>query len=276
MIPKVCVGVPVYNEADYIENTLLSLKRQNFDDVHFIVSDNASSDGTWEICQAIAADDKRFLLHKNAENVGALNNFEQVFRNSDSDYFMWLGGHDYISENYIEKAANMLDVDMNLSLVCGMPTMIKSGHQDKLLDTAIYKYSEKRLGRYLQCVRELYDCTIVHSLFRRPAMDGFTFRATTGPDMVMIARMLWHGQLAYMSGENYFRRYFDTRPGSYEERIVGRPCNLSYYDLLRYYLDDFSLLYNGDVRMKSYLENEIIATFSKKFGIHRLLPNDGV
>jgi glycosyltransferase involved in cell wall biosynthesis len=273
---KVCVAVPVYNEEKHIEQTLLSLKSQSYDDVIFLVSDNASTDSTWNICKSVAGQDPRFVLLKNEDNIGALNNFEKVLRNSSSDYFMWLGGHDYISSNYIENAANSLDLNPSLSMVCGMPIAVKEGHPDRLLESSVYKFTHKKLGRYLQAVREISDCTIVHSLFRRYLLDGFSFRATTGPDIVMLSRMLWYGQLSYMPQEQYFRRYFDAKPQTYEERIVGRPCRLSFYDFICYFLDDFSLLYNGDPRMKSYLESEIIEALAKKQGIQCLLPNDEI
>lgn len=273
---KVVVGVPIYNEEKYIEQTLLSLKRQDYDDVTFIVSDNASTDSTWDVCQAVCSQDTRFVLMRNEKNIGAVNNFEQVFRHSASDYFMWLGGHDYISADYIKNAVSLLDSNLMLSMVCGTPTAVKAGSPDRLLDSSLYKFTTKRLGRYLQAVREIHDCTIVHSLFRRSVMDGFTFRATTGPDMVILGRMLWHGQLEYMPQEQYFRRYFDAKSESYDERMAGRACRLSYYDFICYYLDDFSLLYNGDSRMKMHIENEIVAALSKKYGIQCLLPNDDV
>jgi glycosyltransferase involved in cell wall biosynthesis len=271
---KVVVGVPIYNEEKYIEHTLRSLIRQDYDNVSFIVSDNASTDSSWDLCQDLVGHDPRFTLKRNEKNNGALTNFEQVFRNSVSEYFMWLGGHDFISAGYIKKAATLLDEHPMYSMACGMPTAVKEGQPNRLLDSSIYKFTAKRLGRYLQSVREVHDCTIVHSLFRRTAMDGFSFRATTGPDMVIIGRLLWHGQLGFIPEEQYFRRYFDAKPESYEERIAGQSCRLSYYDLLRYYLDDFSLLYTGDVRMKNYIENEIVAILSKKYGIQCLLPDD--
>ncbi|MDX1714042.1 MAG: hypothetical protein R3334_09880, partial [Halomonas venusta] len=37
---RVCVGVPIYNEAAYIIETLSSLKKQTLDDVHFLIIDN--------------------------------------------------------------------------------------------------------------------------------------------------------------------------------------------------------------------------------------------
>ncbi|WP_080592828.1 glycosyltransferase [Aeromonas veronii] len=59
---KCYVGVPVFNEEKYIEQTLLSLIRQDEDNVCFHVSDNCSTDNTWNIINDICARDKRFLI----------------------------------------------------------------------------------------------------------------------------------------------------------------------------------------------------------------------
>ena len=50
--PRVSIGLPVYNGADFLEEALDSLLAQTFEDFELIISDNASTDRTQEICQA--------------------------------------------------------------------------------------------------------------------------------------------------------------------------------------------------------------------------------
>jgi glycosyltransferase involved in cell wall biosynthesis len=273
---KVVVGVPLYNEEKYVEQTLMSLKAQDYNDAIFIISDNSSSDSTWEICQSITKDDSRFQLQRNSENIGSLENAKKILFNSDSQYFMWLGGHDYISPGFISQAVKQLDNNAGVSIVAGLPYAVCDGKDNELLEEAIYKFTHKKVGRYLQSVRELRNCTIVNSLFRRSAIEGFEFRLTRGPDMVFLSHLLWHGQLEYMSNEFYYRRYFESRNSTYEERVVGSHCLLSYHDLILYYLDDFGSIFNGDERMKRYVENEIISILVKKHGVQCLVFNDEI
>ena len=57
--PKVSIGMPIYNGEHFLPQTLDSLLAQTYKDFELIISDNASSDGTQEICQQYAAQDSR-------------------------------------------------------------------------------------------------------------------------------------------------------------------------------------------------------------------------
>lgn len=57
--PRVSIGIPVYNGENYLAEALDSLLRQSFGDFELLISDNASTDRTQEICQDYAARDAR-------------------------------------------------------------------------------------------------------------------------------------------------------------------------------------------------------------------------
>ena len=62
--PKVSILVPVYNRANYIEETLAAALDQTFGDFEVVVIDNCSTDGSWELIQRVAARDGRLeTLH---------------------------------------------------------------------------------------------------------------------------------------------------------------------------------------------------------------------
>ena len=60
--PRVSLGVPLYNAERYLETCLDALLAQDYADFEIIISDNASTDRTWEICQRYAARDPRIRL----------------------------------------------------------------------------------------------------------------------------------------------------------------------------------------------------------------------
>ncbi|WP_166424989.1 glycosyltransferase family 2 protein [Paraglaciecola sp. 20A4] len=277
---KLCIGVPLYNEHLHVEETLISLKKQpNRSDVLYIVSDNASTDGTWEKCNEIVGDDPRFLLIRQNENIGAFINSKLLFENCKSEYFMWLGGHDYISDGYINSAIDVLDSNPDIALTCGIPYKFVDDSAPEISMSAMYNFSPKKLGRYIQSVRQLSDCTIVQSVFRRKCLNGFEFRETKSYDHIIISRLLWFGRLYFMPVQGYFRRFFHNRDVSYAaytKRITGTDKYLSKYDYVKYYLDDFALLYKGDERMQRYVEYEIIDILQNSLGVESLTPNDGV
>src|SRR5271154_6617536 len=67
------VLVPVYNERYLVETSLRRLLALRDDIIHsmeVIVVDDCSSDGSWEILQAIAAEDERVVLLRHERNMG--------------------------------------------------------------------------------------------------------------------------------------------------------------------------------------------------------------
>ena len=89
--PVLSIGLPIYNGEDFISEALDSLLAQTFQDFEIIISDNASSDRTPEICQAYAAKDSRITNHRSEQNIGAAWNYTRAFELSTGKYFSTLG-----------------------------------------------------------------------------------------------------------------------------------------------------------------------------------------
>lgn len=58
-MPRVTVGVPVYNGATLIERALQNPADQTHRDIRVVIMDNASTDGTGEIARRFADMDPR-------------------------------------------------------------------------------------------------------------------------------------------------------------------------------------------------------------------------
>ena len=66
-MPRVSIGIPVYNGEKYLAETLDSLQAQTLEDFEIVISDNASTDRTAEICRAYKALDSRILYFRNPD-----------------------------------------------------------------------------------------------------------------------------------------------------------------------------------------------------------------
>ena len=74
-VPRVSVGLPVYNADQYLETAITSILGQTFRDFELIISDNASTDTTPEICAPVRS--CRFSdppTPANVENIGGVRN----------------------------------------------------------------------------------------------------------------------------------------------------------------------------------------------------------
>lgn len=106
--PLLTMGMPVYNEEDYIGEAIVSLLSQTYKDFILIISDNASTDRTPEICKHYAAKDKRIIFVRHAQNKGGFFNFKYVLDKANTPFFMWCGGHDKWDPQFAEKLFSLI------------------------------------------------------------------------------------------------------------------------------------------------------------------------
>ena len=67
MNPPVTVLMPVRNSVESVERAVLSIINQTYDTWELLVVDDASTDGTWDVVQALARQDSRVVAIRNPE-----------------------------------------------------------------------------------------------------------------------------------------------------------------------------------------------------------------
>jgi len=105
----VSIGMPSYNGERYIRKALDSLLAQDYESFEIIISDNASTDATLQICTDYAARDSRISVHTHPCNVGALANFKTVLEMAKGKYFMWAAVDDYWLPNFVDVMVKELE-----------------------------------------------------------------------------------------------------------------------------------------------------------------------
>ncbi|WP_181024825.1 glycosyltransferase family 2 protein [Mycobacterium kansasii] len=101
MTPLVSVVVPVYNCVDFIDATMQSILAQTFSDLELVVSDNASTDGTWEALQRHVAD-PRVRLTRHASTIPAAENFNHVTELATGEFVKLVCADDVLYPDNLE------------------------------------------------------------------------------------------------------------------------------------------------------------------------------
>jgi len=127
--PRVSIGLPVFNGEKYIKEALDSILAQTYKDFELIISDNASTDRTQQICLSYAAKDSRIRYYRNKRNVGASKNFNRVVELSRGEYFKWVAHDDVIAPEFLQKCVNVLDRDSSIVVCCSKTGFINE-HAD--------------------------------------------------------------------------------------------------------------------------------------------------
>jgi len=103
--------LPVHNGERYVGAAIDAIRSQTFTDFELIISDNASTDRTREICESHAAADNRITVVRSATNAGAAANFEKVFALARGEYFKWAAHDDLIAPEWLSRCVEVLDED---------------------------------------------------------------------------------------------------------------------------------------------------------------------
>ena len=115
--PKVSIGIPVQNGENFLEEAIKSILNQTFSDLELIISDNASTDKTPDICRKYAKRDKRIRYVRNEENIGASENFNNLFKFSKGEYYLSVSHDDYFHPDFLKKSVDILDNNKSIHLV---------------------------------------------------------------------------------------------------------------------------------------------------------------
>ena len=103
------MGLPVYNGERYLVEALDALLAQTFTDFELIISDNASTDGTEEICRRYAAADSRIRYIRQPRNIGASPNHNVLVREARGEYFKWAAHDDLYAPELLARCVAALD-----------------------------------------------------------------------------------------------------------------------------------------------------------------------
>jgi glycosyltransferase involved in cell wall biosynthesis len=109
MVPKISVGLPVFNGEAYLRRALDSLLAQDFDAFELIISDNASTDATPAICREYAARDRRIAYYRNPGNIGASANYRRVFSLARAPFFKWASHDDEYHPSLLRRCLEALE-----------------------------------------------------------------------------------------------------------------------------------------------------------------------
>jgi len=102
--PKISIGIPIYNGEKFLTSTIESILKQTFVDFEIIISNNASTDKTSDICKKFTSIDSRIKYFNQSKNIGMLNNYSFVLEKAKGKYFMWIAADDLLSgKDYLSK-----------------------------------------------------------------------------------------------------------------------------------------------------------------------------
>lgn len=108
-LPRISVLMSVRNGLPYLEACIQSIVAQTFRDWEFIIVDNASSDGTIELVEKIAASEPRIRFFLNPRDLGQSGSLNRGLENCRGQWVARMDADDIALPNRFERQLSFVD-----------------------------------------------------------------------------------------------------------------------------------------------------------------------
>ncbi|MCK5033130.1 MAG: glycosyltransferase family 2 protein [Calditrichia bacterium] len=207
--PLVSVGIPVFNEDKYLDQTLESLFKQDYPNFEIIISDNASTDNTGKITEKYRKLYPEILkYYRNDKNIGSILNFSRVLEVASGEFFMWAGSHDLLSHCYISESVKVLE--SNLNVVSIYPRTIWIDQNDNVLNTFsgfVDTRGQNVICRFNQILWANQHA--IYGLMRSSILKQTRgLKQITASGAILLAELALLGDFAFVQEAIWYRREF--------------------------------------------------------------------
>lgn len=205
----VTIGLPVYNGEKFLRQSLDSILNQNFQDFDLDISDNTSTDSTWDICTEYAAKDSRIRATRNVENEGAFRNFKLLIDRCRTPYFMWWAHDDFMDSTYVSNCYQFLQSNSDYVICCSRVTLVDTDAKELFSRITDQLLTENEPLARIQRFLENRKLPIAfYGLIRMAAVkrSRITLRQALGADELFVAELSLAGKIYQLPQALLFRR----------------------------------------------------------------------
>ena len=118
--PLITIVTPVYNGAEYLEETILSIINQSYKNIQYIIIDGNSTDESLKIIKKFSNKIDYFISEKDNGMYDALI---KGFSHGKGKYFAWLNSDDLYFNDAIEKAISVMEKN-KFEWMVGAPSVL--------------------------------------------------------------------------------------------------------------------------------------------------------
>lgn len=284
--PVVSVCVQTYNQIEFLPVCLEGILSQKTDfDVEILLGEDASTDGTRELCIEYAKkypEKIRLFLHERENNIKVGENSTGIFNSlynffsAKGRYIAYCDGDDYWTDpNKLQKQVNFMDENPKY-VICYHKAIFVDREGKKINDQGYPGLSERDFSS-TELKKVIVQPIISTWCFRRVIKDiPSDFTQTIIPDNFWISLLGFHGEGKYLP---------DILPSHYrihnegiwslikqERKLISKM--ISYYNISKYYSE------KNEKHLENYFKKRsrnyskmLIVFYLKKFSLKKASQN---
>ena len=210
--PRLSVGLPVYNGENYLAESIEALLGQSYEDFELIISDNASTDGTADICRLYEKQDSRIRYIRQPRNIGLSPNHNYLVGQARGELFKWASHDDLYARDLLKRCVDALDQFPHIVLAHSWTAIIDgSGSVARAVEYPLLTSSLKAPERFRSMLFEEGgddDGGVIRtSVLRRTAL----FASHHHADRSFVTELALQGPFYQVPDWLYFRRDHPAR-----------------------------------------------------------------
>lgn len=221
MIPRLSIGMPVYNAEPWLAESIGALQEQTFQDFELIISDNASSDRSLQIAERLASVDSRIRIVRQSRNIGANGNYLAVLDAARANLFKWASANDLCAPLFIQRCVEALDRHPDAILAYPRTLLIERAIEDGVpCEYDFDLVSNDRAQRFIDLFSTMRWNNAMNGVVRREqllrALPMGNFR---NADILLMAELALLGKYVLIDEPLFYRRMSSAAATSMRGRV---------------------------------------------------------
>jgi glycosyltransferase involved in cell wall biosynthesis len=209
--PRVCLGMPLYNQTQFLPEAVSSILAQTYLDFRLLVVDDSTEPGPQEIIKQFALRDNRIFYVKNTSRKGMIENWKACFQQAgDPDYFAWVSDHDVWHPQWLESMIMAMNANPEAVLVYPRCVSIDlEGRRHPIKRS--FEFSTAGMSEAQKIKAICRDARgfgkMVYGLFRAGALRRVgIYRRVLFPDVILMHELCLQGHFIQVHAELWYRR----------------------------------------------------------------------
>ncbi len=207
--PLITIYMPVFNAAQFLDQSISSILSQTFSNFEFIIVDDASNDNSWKIIKSYAKKDKRITAIKNKINLGVSLTSNIAISQAKGKFLARMDADDISFPDRLEKQLKFLQ--KNKSIIATGGQCIVIDQDDNVIGNKNFPTQFKKLKDMIFWAVPIQQPSMMVNLSKLP--KNFTWyqpNQSSAEEINLMFKFMQYGQISNLKDNLLFYRHLNN------------------------------------------------------------------